>query len=70
MYAPARTPRPIIERLNAELRNVAADKTFNDRLRGAGIYPAAGSPEELRDLLRTDSERWAKVIKASGFKVE
>jgi tripartite-type tricarboxylate transporter receptor subunit TctC len=70
LYAPAKTPQPIIDRLNAEVRNATRDKALNDRLQTSGIYPEASSPEELRNLLRIDMDRWAEVIKASGFKVQ
>jgi tripartite-type tricarboxylate transporter receptor subunit TctC len=70
LYAPAKTPQPIIDKLNAEVRSATRDKALNDRLQTSGIYPEASSPEELRNLLRIDMERWAEVIKASGFKVQ
>jgi tripartite-type tricarboxylate transporter receptor subunit TctC len=69
LYAPAGTPKPVIDKLNADVRRAWADQAVNERLSAVGIYPSASTPEELRSLLRSDVERWAKVIKAAGIKL-
>lgn len=70
LYAPAGTPEPIVQRLNADVRAVLADPTTIERLNNAGIYPSASSPEELRALLRRDVERWSRVIRAANIKLD
>jgi tripartite-type tricarboxylate transporter receptor subunit TctC len=61
--APARTPRPIVERLNAELNRVLALPEIRDRLLELGVQPAAaGSPEAFRDYVTRENERWARVV--------
>jgi tripartite-type tricarboxylate transporter receptor subunit TctC len=60
---PARTPRPIVERLNAELNRVLALPEIRDRLLELGVQPAeAGTPEAFRDYVARENERWARVV--------
>ncbi len=70
LFAPAGTPAPILERLNAEVRKAWSDPAANERLIASGTYPSASTPEQLRALMRTDVERWSAVIKASGVKLD
>lgn len=70
LFAPAGTPGAILEKLNTEVRKALSDPTTNERLVAAGLYPSASSPEQLRTLVRSDVERWGKVIKATGIKLD
>jgi tripartite-type tricarboxylate transporter receptor subunit TctC len=68
VLAPAGTPRPIIERLH---RNVAAALRAPDmkqQLAAEGAEVVAGTPEEFSAYLRSETEKWARVIKAAGIK--
>jgi tripartite-type tricarboxylate transporter receptor subunit TctC len=61
------TPRPVIDRLNAELRKVLADPEVRTQLAGQGIdEPAPGTPEQLGALIRSELVKWEKVVRASG----
>ena len=67
---PARTPRPIVDRLNREFVKLVADQTILARLRQMGGTPLTGTPEQATAFLRDEIERWGAVIKASGAKID
>jgi tripartite-type tricarboxylate transporter receptor subunit TctC len=70
LFAPAGTPRPIIDRVNAEVNKILRDPASRQVLVGAGLTPVGGTPEALAALMRSDVERWARVVKISGAKVD
>ena len=70
LFAPAGTPRPIVDRLNAALRHALADakvkKTFADG--GMDLYPAdQETPEAAAALLKSEIKRWGDVIRANNI---
>jgi tripartite-type tricarboxylate transporter receptor subunit TctC len=67
MYAPARTPAEIVTRLNKVIVDALRRPEVRERLLALGLYATGTSPQELATVQRTDSERWAPAIKASGF---
>lgn len=68
LLAPARTPRPIVGKLNAEMRRIIGSENLGDRLNA--IQLVSSSPEELREFIQAEIERWGKLIKQLGIKVE
>lgn len=68
LLAPAKTPRPIVDKLNAELRRIFAIPNLSDRL--SSIELVASTPEEARDFIKSETARWAPVIKKLGLKAE
>ena len=68
MVAPAKTPRPIVDKINAELRRIFAIPNLSDRI--ASIQLAGSTPDEARDFVKSETARWAPVIKKLGLKVE
>jgi tripartite-type tricarboxylate transporter receptor subunit TctC len=70
MLAPAHTPPAIIGKINAEMVKMIADPPFAKRLIDLGSEPQSSTPAELRDYMRKESDRWARVIKAANIKVE
>ena len=62
LYAPAGTPQPIIDKLNAALREVLADPDLKKRALDLGIDAKASTPAELDALMRSDIDKWTKVI--------
>jgi tripartite-type tricarboxylate transporter receptor subunit TctC len=68
ILAPARTPRPVVERLNTELNAVLNDPALRARLDELGISAAPGTPEQFGDAMRRDLARYGQVVKAAGIK--
>jgi tripartite-type tricarboxylate transporter receptor subunit TctC len=63
----AGVPRNIVIRLNAEIGKALALPTVTDRLMSLGYTPVGGTPEEFAQLIRSETAKWAKVIKAAGI---
>lgn len=70
MVAPAATPRPIINQLNAGLTKVLMMPEVQDRIRALGMTPSPSSPAEFDKQIRADLALWGKVVKAAGVKSE
>jgi tripartite-type tricarboxylate transporter receptor subunit TctC len=70
LLAPAKTPRPIIDRLNAEVAKILAMPEVRSVLANQGLDPAPGTPEQFGAYIRSERLKWAKVIKESGAKAE
>lgn len=67
-YAPAGTPKPIIDRLNAAIVKALAQPDVREKLTGLGLEPTGTSPDEFAKIMAADANRWGPVIQASGFK--
>jgi tripartite-type tricarboxylate transporter receptor subunit TctC len=64
VFAPAGTPRPIVNRLNAELNRIAREPQFvREKLLPAGIEGVGSTPEHLMDVLEADIAKYAKIVK-------
>lgn len=70
MFAPAKTPRDIIVKLNKQVVQILAAPEMSQRLASQGAEPRSSTPEELTRFMQVESERWKKVIKVAGMKVE
>jgi tripartite-type tricarboxylate transporter receptor subunit TctC len=70
MLAPRGTPREVIARLNEEFRKVLADPGIRSFLTKSGVDPDGGTPDELRNYMRSEIAKWAKVIKAANITVD
>ena len=70
MVAPAGTPRPIVERLHKATVSVLEMPDVKQALLDQGIEAAPGSPEQFAAYIKAETSKWAKVIKASGIKVD
>jgi tripartite-type tricarboxylate transporter receptor subunit TctC len=70
ILAPAGTPRPIVDRLHAELAKVVADPDFKEKMNGVGADPTLQTPDEFLASIKSDYTRWAGVIKRAGITVE
>jgi len=64
---PAGAPRPIVDRLNALIRQAAATKEYEERMRQMGAVSIVGAPEDLAALQKEETVRWAKLAKAAGM---
>lgn len=69
-YAPAGTPRPIIDRLQRELKAVINMPEVREKMVAQGQTPVGNTPEEFTANVRADLPKWEALIKASGAKIE
>jgi tripartite-type tricarboxylate transporter receptor subunit TctC len=67
LLAPSATPRPIIDRLDRELRAVLANEAVLKLLRNEGVEPLATSPEEFTAMIDREEPKWSELIKAIGL---
>lgn len=70
IVGPANLPKDIVTRLNAEIRTALASPAVRERFKALGADTDPTTPEEFRELSRRETEKWAKVIKFSGAKVD
>jgi tripartite-type tricarboxylate transporter receptor subunit TctC len=63
VMAPAGTPAPVIERLNAVLREALGLQTVKDRLAQVGAEAVTSTPQELAAYLRAETEKWGRVVR-------
>jgi len=68
--APAKTPRPIVDRLNGEIVRALATLELRERMEGMGADPVGNTPEEYTRFVQNEIVKWGKVIKAAGIKGE
>ena len=68
--APAGTPTDIIATLNQEIVRILGLPEVKEKLSSIGLEPAGGTPAEFESFIRAETERWSRVIKASGFRAE
>ena len=66
VYAPKGTPKPIVERLNAEIVKALRQPDVKDKLAGLGMEVVGSSPAELAALMAREIPRWAALVKKSG----
>ena len=70
VFAPAGTPRPVIDQLHAEMVRIFNLPDVQQKLRTLGLDPILGGPDELAKVQQSEIAKWAKVVKDSGAKAE
>ena len=70
IFAPAKTPRDVVNKLATQIARAANDPDVKRRLLDAGAEPVGSSPEEFARQMRAEASMWASVVKASGATVE
>ena len=70
IFAPAGVPEPVVQRLNAELVKALRDSDLRQRLASQGAEPLTSTPAEFAAYLRSEIDKWGKVVKAAGMKVD
>jgi tripartite-type tricarboxylate transporter receptor subunit TctC len=70
MFAPARTPHSIVNRLNTEVNRMLLQPDVRERFKGLGVTPLSGTPEDLGNLLKSEIVRYAKLIKDAGIRLD
>ena len=66
--APAAVPRPILDRLNAEVNAALEMADVKEKFASAGLVPVGGSREHFDKLIRSEMQRWGRVIRERGIK--
>jgi tripartite-type tricarboxylate transporter receptor subunit TctC len=70
LFAPAGTPRPVIDRVLGALKTALSDPAARERLAGEGADPVGSTPEEYEQFTKAEIEKWIKVARAAGIQPE
>jgi tripartite-type tricarboxylate transporter receptor subunit TctC len=70
LFAPAGTPREAVSRLHAEVTKALQDTELLQRMSNAGMDPWLGTPEDLDRHLRSEIQRFSRVVKTAGIKAQ
>jgi len=70
MFAPAKTPKDIVDKLNAAVRKALAKPEVKDKIAGFAAEPAPGTPEDLAEFVKAQLAGWGKAIKEAGIEPE
>jgi tripartite-type tricarboxylate transporter receptor subunit TctC len=70
LFAPAGTPRPVVDRLQGEVKKILAAPEIAKKLAEIGLETVGSTPDELAAYQRAEIAKWARVVKESGAKVE
>jgi tripartite-type tricarboxylate transporter receptor subunit TctC len=69
LIGPKGLPRPIVERLNADMNKLLKAKDAEERLKTEGVSPVGGTPEQLYEEVRKELDQWRLVVQRAGVKV-
>lgn len=67
LFAPAAVPKPIIQRINAEVVKILQDPKVKEQLLTQGAEPAGSAPEQFEAFVKLEHDRWAKIIAEAGI---
>jgi tripartite-type tricarboxylate transporter receptor subunit TctC len=70
LLAPAGTPSEIVQKLNAEVNRILRDPQIVNQLESRGLFPLGGSAEQFGARMKTDYEKWGRIIADVGLKAE
>jgi tripartite-type tricarboxylate transporter receptor subunit TctC len=70
IFAPAQTPRPVLERLHGALAKLLADAAVRERLEGQSCEIIGGSPEALTELVKSEQAKWGRLIREMHITVD
>ena len=70
MFAPAKTHKDVVAKLNSQVVKILIEPEMAQRLASQGAEPRSTTPDELSSFMRVESERWKKVIKTAGIKLD
>jgi tripartite-type tricarboxylate transporter receptor subunit TctC len=70
MFVPAGAPRAIVDRLNAEMNRILASPDVVQKLEALALDPWTSTPEEFNARLKVDYEKYGKLIRLTGAKIE
>ena len=69
LLAPAKTPKPIVDRLSGEVHKAVNDSRFSGRMTAQGLQVVGSTPGEMLATMRADTRKWADLIKAADIKI-
>ena len=70
IVAPAATPRKLVHRIGADIARAVKSSDLTERMKQQGMEPVGSTPEEFDALIRSEIEKWAKVVKRSGARAD
>ena len=70
MLVPKGTPREVRAKLHADIAALLKEPAVAELMLKQGMTPAGGTPEELHDLIRSDFERWTKIVREANIKAD
>ena len=70
ILAPRGTPEAVLAEIHAQIARIAGTREYRERIEFEGAVPLEGTPAEFAALIRTQAEKWGKLIRASGIKPE
>jgi len=70
IFAPAGTPKAIVDRLNTEILKILATPEMQDRLKSLGMQPSTFTPAQFGEFQKAEVAKWAQVVKAANIKLE
>ncbi|MBI4207229.1 MAG: tripartite tricarboxylate transporter substrate binding protein [Betaproteobacteria bacterium] len=69
MFAPARTPQPVVRKLNTELVRILNTSEVREKMAGHGLIPGGNTPEQLGSFLKAEIAKWSQVIKDADIRI-
>jgi tripartite-type tricarboxylate transporter receptor subunit TctC len=70
IVVPAATPRDLVRKISVDIARAVKSSDLTDRMKQQGMEPVGSTPDQFDALIRTEIEKWAKVVKVSGAKVD
>jgi tripartite-type tricarboxylate transporter receptor subunit TctC len=70
LFAPAGTPKPIVDKLHAEILKIMQTAEMQERIKGLGMQPSVLLPEQVLAFQKVEIDKWAQVIKAANIKLD
>jgi tripartite-type tricarboxylate transporter receptor subunit TctC len=70
IVAPAATPKDLVARISADIAKAVKSSDLTGRMKQQGMEPIGSTPEQFDALIRSEIEKWAKVVKLSGAKAD
>ncbi|HYS76481.1 MAG TPA: tripartite tricarboxylate transporter substrate-binding protein, partial [Burkholderiales bacterium] len=70
IVAPGAAPRELVRKISADVARAVKSSDLTERMKQQGMEPVGSTPEQFDALIRSEIEKWAKVVKLSGAKVD